>query len=64
MEFDKYEKQLKEIINDPNMDEAHKRVAEADLLVIGKYKENNNLFLRMYIENVIKSEEKIGKWYS
>lgn len=58
MEFDKYEKQLKEIINDPNMDEAHKRVAEADLLVIEKYKESNNLFLRMYIENVIKSEEK------
>lgn len=51
MEFDKYEKQLKEIINDPNMDEVHKMVAKADLLVIEKYKESNNLFLRMYIES-------------
>ena len=58
MELDKYEKQLNDIVNDPNTTEEYKKVAEADLLVIQKYKDSNSQFLKAYLENVIKSEEK------
>lgn len=58
MTFVEYEKQLNSIINDTNITEDYKKVAEADLAVIQKYKENNSPLLKAYLENVIKSEEK------